>query len=116
MIVDGHTVTPDRASRIALGVTTRSPAGNWRQTGATVVPVPSIQVKDVPDDVHAVLRKRAAAAGQSLQEYLLAHLTAEARQPTVSEVLERAGKRTGGARVSSEDIVAIIRDDRDRVH
>ena len=59
--------------------------------------VPSIQVKGVPSEVHAVLRRRAAAAGQSLQEYLLARLVEEARRPTVEEVLERASQRSGGS-------------------
>ena len=58
--------------------------------------MPSIQVKDVPDDVHATLRRRAASAGMSLQEYLLARLTEDARTPTLEEVLERAGGRAGG--------------------
>jgi antitoxin FitA len=58
--------------------------------------VPSIQVKDVPDEVHAVLRRRAGAAGQSLQEYLLARLTEDAETPTLEEVLDRAGGRAGG--------------------
>lgn len=59
--------------------------------------MPSIQIKHVPADVHAVLRRRAAAAGQSLQEYLLVRLTEEARQESVEEVLERAGGRAGGS-------------------
>lgn len=58
--------------------------------------MPSIQVKDVPDDVHATLRRRAAAAGKSLQEYLLERLTEEASTPTLDEVLTRAGGRAGG--------------------
>lgn len=58
--------------------------------------MPSIQVKDVPEDVHATLRRRAALAGQSLQEYLLARLVEDAHTPTVDEVLERAGGRAGG--------------------
>jgi plasmid stability protein len=58
--------------------------------------VPSIQVKDVPEDVHATLRSRAAAAGMSLQEYLLARLIEDARTPTLDEVLDRAGGRAGG--------------------
>ena len=33
--------------------------------------MPSVQIKDVPEGTHAVLRQRAAAAHQSLQEYLL---------------------------------------------
>jgi hypothetical protein len=74
--------------------------------------VPSIQVKGVPDDVHATLRKRAAAAGMSLQEYLLGRLVEEASEPTLEEVLERAGQRAGG-RVSAQDAVKAVRADRD---
>lgn len=58
--------------------------------------MPSIQVKDVPAEVHATLRRRAAAAGQSLQEYLLSRLVEEARTPTLDELLDRAGGRSGG--------------------
>ena len=57
----------------------------------------SVQIKSVPDNVHTVLRRRAAAAGQSLQEYLLGRLTEEATNPTVDEVLDRAGGRAGGS-------------------
>ncbi len=32
--------------------------------------MPSIQVRNVPDDTHEVLRRRAAEDGRSLQEYL----------------------------------------------
>ena len=35
----------------------------------------TIQIRDVPEDVHRTLRSRAAANGQSLQEYLLEELT-----------------------------------------
>jgi len=58
--------------------------------------VPSVQVKDVPEDVHAALRRQAALRGQSLQEYLLALLSDHARNPTVDEVLAAAGGRAGG--------------------
>jgi antitoxin FitA len=73
--------------------------------------MPSVQIKDVPADVHAVLRRRAAASGKSLQEYLLGHLVEEAKHPTVDEVLERAGGRAGGS-VSFRAAVARIRADR----
>lgn len=58
--------------------------------------MPSVQIKDVPERTHAVLRQRAALSGQSLQEYLRARLIEEADSPTVDEVLERAGGRAGG--------------------
>jgi antitoxin FitA len=58
--------------------------------------MPSVQIKDVPDEVHAILRRRAALNGQSLQEYLLDRLACEAGRPTLAEVLERVGHRSGG--------------------
>ncbi len=74
--------------------------------------MPSIQVKDVPVDVHATLRRRAAVAGQSLQEYLRARLIDDAHTPTLDEVLDRAGSRAGG-RAGFAAAVAAIRADRD---
>jgi plasmid stability protein len=74
--------------------------------------VPSIQVKDVPDAVHATLRSRAAAAGMSLQEYLLARLEEDASTPTVAEVLDRAGGRAGGS-LPLDVAVDAVRADRD---
>jgi len=75
--------------------------------------MPSVQIKDVPEQTHAVLRRRAAAAHQSLQEYLRAWLIEEASEPTLDEVLDRAGGRAGGA-VPLKDAVAALRADRDR--
>ena len=75
--------------------------------------MPNIQVKNVPDDVHGALRRRAAAAGQSLQEYLLAELTRLGRTPTVAEVLERVGHRSGG-RLSLRQAEYDVREDRGR--
>jgi hypothetical protein len=43
------------------------------------------------------LRRRAAAAHQSLQEYLRARLIEEANSPTVDAVLDRTGGRAGGS-------------------
>jgi plasmid stability protein len=42
-----------------------------------------IQIRDVPDDVHAILRARAAAAGMSMSEYLRGELIEMAAQPTI---------------------------------
>ena len=90
------------------GAIVHAPAPMWRYHAC----MPSIQVKDVPDDVHATLRRRAAAAGQSLQEYLLARLLEDASTPTVDEVLERAGGRAGG-RADLSAAVRAVRRDRD---
>jgi hypothetical protein len=75
--------------------------------------MPSVQIKDVPADVHAVLRARAAAGGQSLQEYLLGRLVADARRPTLDELLDRAGGRAGGS-TSLASAARLLRDDRDK--
>jgi len=72
----------------------------------------TVQIRDVPDAVHATLRSRAAAAGLSLSEYLLRELTEVASRPEISDVLRRAAERAGGA--SGVDIVAAVRAGRDR--
>jgi plasmid stability protein len=68
----------------------------------------AIQIRDVPDDVHATLRSRAAAAGMSMSEYLRAELIRAARQETIAEVLVRARARHGG--VDRRVIVETIRE------
>lgn len=73
--------------------------------------MPSIQIKDVPEQTHAVLRQRAAASSQSLQEYLRSRLIEEADAPTVDEVLARAGGRAGG-RLSFADASDALAQDR----
>jgi plasmid stability protein len=85
---------------------------NWRQRRHNGV-VPSVQIKDVPPETHAVLRQRAAASHQSLQEYLRARLIDEASRPTLEEVLTRAGGRSGGS-VPLKDAAATVRSDRAR--
>jgi plasmid stability protein len=74
--------------------------------------MPSIQVKNVPDDMHMVLRRRAAAAGQSLQEYLLSRWREDTASETLDEVLDRVEQRTGGE-LSFETATALVRADRD---
>ena len=84
----------------------------WRQIGATLRSVPSIQIKNVPEDVHRTLRARAAAKGQSLQAYLLARLIEDAREDPVDAWLNRIEQRSGGS-LSFEFAVDAIRRDRD---
>jgi plasmid stability protein len=73
----------------------------------------TLQVRHVPDETHAVLRKRAAEAGMSLQEFVLALLNDFAVRPTLAEVLSRAGRRAGG-RVGLARAAAQLRTERDR--
>lgn len=46
-----------------------------------------MQIRDVPEDVHRTYRRRAAEAGKSLQEFLLAELVAGAQSRTPAEVV-----------------------------
>ena len=77
---------------------------------ASLVPMKSIQIRNVPEATHAELRVRAAKAGVSMSDYLLAEVERIAARPPLADVLERASSRSGGA--TSEQIVDAIRADR----
>lgn len=71
----------------------------------------TIQIRNVPDEVHRRLKARAAIEGRSLTELALAELTRSLERPTRRELLERIASREpvaipGGA-------AAWIREDRD---
>ena len=82
------------------------------QFGCIVVFVSkSIQIREVPDDVHAVLRTRAAAVGLSLSDYLLREATRIAERPPLADILEWATEREWG--VPAGQAVEALRDLRD---
>lgn len=58
--------------------------------------MPNVLVRDLPDDVHAELQRRAEARGQSLQQYLTTELTRMTATPPLEEVLGRISGRRGG--------------------
>lgn len=70
-----------------------------------------IQIRHVPDEMHRTLKSRAAKAGMSLSDYLLAELRHIAERPTMEEMRERL------ARLSAEDPdpspTQILREERD---
>ena len=51
--------------------------------------MPNVQVRDVPDQVHEQLVRRAELAGQSLQQFLATQLALIAATPTIDEMLKR---------------------------
>ena len=53
-----------------------------------------IQIRNVPDALHRKLKARAAEAGMSLSDYLLADLRKAADRPTPEELRERIRSRT----------------------
>jgi len=52
-----------------------------------------IQLRNVPDALHRSLKARAAMAGQSLSDYLLAEIKEVAERPTLAELRERLHRR-----------------------
>ena len=52
-----------------------------------------IQIRNVPDSLHRTLKARAALAGMSLSDYLLAEIRQVAERPTVEELRERIASR-----------------------
>lgn len=79
----------------------------------------TIQIRNVPDDVHATLVRRAKEAHMSLQEHLLAQLTEMARKRTMAEIIDEIeadiaanpGRRSGSG---GAELVRADRDERSR--
>ncbi len=72
-----------------------------------------IQIRNVPDDLHRRLKARAALAGMSLSDYLLAEIRQSAERPTLAEMRERlAGRTPVVPSVSPADAVRAERDGR----
>jgi antitoxin FitA len=72
----------------------------------------TIRIENVSYEACTVLQERAAAAGQSLQEYMLDWLEKVASRPSVDEVLDRISHRSGG-HISVDDVVRQLREERD---
>ena len=70
--------------------------------------MPSITVRDVPEETRDELAARAARSGRSLQEYLRAQLIELARRPDPGALVARIRDRKArtGSRVSPERILA----------
>ncbi len=74
--------------------------------------MPSIQIKNVPPEVHQTLQRRAQSSHQSLQEYLLQRLITEAEAVPMNEALEQLEREATGS-MSFDEAVALIRAERD---
>ena len=77
--------------------------------------VATIQVRNVPDEVHRIYRQRAAAAGMSLQEYVLAELERNAHLRTPAELVAEVESRIrieGVAGLATSSSARLLRDDR----
>jgi MoxR-like ATPase len=75
----------------------------------------TMQIRDVPEDVHEELVRRAHAARQSLQQYTRSLLISEASRPSLQDILARAAARAkaAGDRYAIADAVTELRAMRD---
>jgi antitoxin FitA len=73
-----------------------------------------ITIRDVPENVRNELASRAAARGQSLQQFMRQLAIDTASRPTLQEVIERARARVAasGSRITVEATLAALRADR----
>lgn len=70
-----------------------------------------IQIRNVPDEMHRLLKMRAAAEGISLSDYIKRELDIVSGKSTWDEVDARI-KARGRSKVKSETIVQILRESR----
>jgi plasmid stability protein len=70
-----------------------------------------VQIRNMPEDWHRTLKARAARAGMSLSDYLLAELGNVVERPTFDELTERIRSRKPvRSRMSSAAIIRRWRD------
>lgn len=73
----------------------------------------NVQIRDLDDNVYAVLRGRAGAADMSLTQYLRQELSRLAQTPTMAELLERVDRRRArGGGASRAAVEAAFEDNR----
>jgi antitoxin FitA len=70
-----------------------------------------IQLRNVPDALHRSLKARAALAGMSLSDYLLAEIKEIAERPTLAELRERLHERKPVA--LEVDTARMVREERE---
>jgi plasmid stability protein len=72
-----------------------------------------IQIRDVPDDVHCVLKARAAREGMSLSDYIKREFQRAAVRPSMQEWLDRTQQaKPISARISPAQAIRELRESR----
>lgn len=71
----------------------------------------TLQIRNVPEEVHRALKMRAASEGVSLSDLALAELTRTCERPTRSELLARiSGRSIEAAKKSPTELLRLERD------
>lgn len=75
----------------------------------------TLQIRNVPEEIHAAVRTHAAQAGLSVSDYLLDLVSELVTRPTMAEVVRRARElaQSGGG-VTRAEARAAVREGRDR--
>lgn len=73
----------------------------------------SIQVRDLPDDLHDALRRRARGEGMTIREYLLGVIERDVALPTKREWLAQVAAQPRTSAVDAAGAVREGREDRD---
>lgn len=76
--------------------------------------MPSITIRDVPEETRAELAARAARSGRSLQEYLRLELISLGQRPDLDLLVERVRhrKQATGSSLRSDEILQHLDADR----
>ena len=74
--------------------------------------MPMIQLRHVPAELHRTLKARAALAGMSLSDYLLAEIVQVAERPTPAELRARLRTRTKTPAVGAARVIRAERESR----
>jgi len=69
-----------------------------------------IQIRNVPDQLHQDLKKRAALAGMSMSDYIKRELDRKSRKSTIKEIGARSRGRSAGSTMTTQDVVDAIRE------
>ena len=76
-----------------MGLMRRCPPADMHFACKYAVRMKTLQIRNVPDDIHRTLKSRAAGMGMSLSDYALAELRRAAERPTREEILARIAAR-----------------------
>jgi antitoxin FitA len=66
----------------------------------------NLQIKNVPDEVHEQLRRRAGAAGTTVRDYVLALIHRALAVPSKEEWLRRLAARSSEQVTSAREVLA----------
>jgi antitoxin FitA len=70
--------------------------------------MPTVQIRDLDDEVYAALSRRAAEEGISVPELLRQHAARLAARPSISEWLERTKRRS--SQISRQEVLGSLDD------